>query len=138
VVRRRANGPNLLVRALWFLFIGWWISGLAIALGYVLCLTIVGLPFGFALFNRLPAILTLRPRNEQEEVEVLDGVYYISGGRVPQHPMWARAAWFILVGWWIGAAYITLAWFLCVILITLPVGLYLLNRVGAVMTLLRY
>ena len=32
----------------------------------------------------------------------------------------------------------SIAWFLCVIIITLPVGLWLFNRVGAVMTLLRY
>ncbi len=29
----------------------------------------------------------------------------------------------------------TLAWFLCVILITLPIGLWMFNRVGAAMTL---
>jgi uncharacterized membrane protein YccF (DUF307 family) len=49
-----------------------------------------------------------------------------------------RIVWFLLVGWWLGAIYVTVAWFLCVIIITLPIGLYLYNRIGAVMTLLRY
>jgi hypothetical protein len=31
-----------------------------------------------------------------------------------------------------------MAYFLCIILITLPIGLWLFNRVGAVMTLPRY
>ena len=49
-----------------------------------------------------------------------------------------RGVYFILVGWWLGAIYLGVAWFLCVILIILPIGLWLFNRVGAVMTLLRY
>lgn len=44
----------------------------------------------------------------------------------------------LMVGWWLGAIYMGVAWALCVILITLPIGLWLFNRVGAVMTLLRY
>jgi uncharacterized membrane protein YccF (DUF307 family) len=53
-------------------------------------------------------------------------------------PLAARVVWFLLAGWWLGAIYVTVAWFLCVIIITLPIGLYLYNRIGAVMTLLRY
>ena len=58
--------------------------------------------------------------------------------RSSNHPLWIRAIWFIFVGWWAGAIYMGIAWFLCVIIITLPVGLWLFNRIGAVMTLLRY
>jgi uncharacterized membrane protein YccF (DUF307 family) len=68
----------------------------------------------------------------------VDGIAYVGGGAVPQRPLWLRAIWFLLVGWWFGAIYMWVAWLLCVILITLPVGLWLFNRVGAVMTLLRY
>ena len=57
------RGPGLLVRALWFLFIGWWLSALAIGLAYILCVTIIGLPIAFMIFNQLPLILTLRPRS---------------------------------------------------------------------------
>jgi hypothetical protein len=42
------------------------------------------------------------------------------------------------VGWWLGGIYLAVAWFLCVILITLPIRLYLMNRVRGVMSLLRY
>jgi uncharacterized membrane protein YccF (DUF307 family) len=131
-------GPGLLVRAIWFVFIGTWLSAIAIGAAYFLCLIVIGLPLGFMIFNRLPLILTLRPRTDVQTVEVFDGVTYISGGTVAQRPLWARAIWFLLIGWWFGAIYLGAAWFLCVILITLPIGLYMLNRVGAVMTLLRY
>ena len=131
-------GPGLLVRALWFFFIGTWLSGLAISFAYLCCVTIVGLPLGFWIFNRLPVILTLRPRTDVRVTQVADGIAYVGGGTVHQLPLWVRAIWFVLVGWWVGAIYMWIAWLLCVILITLPIGLWLFNRVGAVMTLLRY
>ena len=125
---RYREPPGFLIRAIWFIFIGWWLSAVAIGVAYFLVAIIVGIPLGFMIFNRLPMILTLRPRTEQ-------AVY---GGDAVQHPLWIRAVWFVLVGWWFGALYISAAWFLCVIIITLPIGLWLFNRIGAVMTLLRY
>ena len=138
VVVAAPSGPGLLVRALWFFFIGTWLSGLAISFAYLCCVTIIGLPLGFWIFNRLPVILTLRPRTDVRLTEVVDGIAYVGGGTVAQRPLWLRAIWFLLVGWWLGAIYMWIAWLLCVILITLPIGLWLFNRVGAVMTLLRY
>jgi len=125
---RYREPPGFLIRAVWFIFIGWWLSAVAIGVAYFLVAIIVGIPLGFMIFNRLPMILTLRARTEQ-------AVY---GGDAAQHPLWIRAVWFVLVGWWLGALYISAAWFLCVIIITLPIGLWLFNRIGAVMTLLRY
>ncbi len=138
MVVQRASGPGFLIRAIWFLLIGWWLSGFVTTIAYILCITIIGMPFGFALFNLLPAVLTLRPRTEVVVTEVRDGVTYVRGATVPQLPMLVRALWFLFVGWWLGALYAGFAWFLCVIIVTLPIGLWLYNRIGAVMTLLRY
>ncbi len=129
---------SLLLRAIWFLLVGWWLSGVAITVAYFFCVTIIGLPVGFWIFNRLPLILTLRERTGTTTTEVRDGITYVVNRNVEQYPMVARALWFILVGWWLGAFYLALAWGLCVLIITLPIGLWLFNRVGAVMTLLRY
>ena len=123
-----STGPSLWIRAIWFIFVGWWLSGVAIGIAYFLCVIIIGIPIGFMIFNQLPLILTLRPRSTG----------YVADGTVEQLPLWIRAIWFIFVGWWLGAIYMTIAWVLCVLLITLPIGLWLFNRVGAVMTLLRY
>jgi uncharacterized membrane protein YccF (DUF307 family) len=133
-----SGGPNIIVRAVWYIFIGWWLSLSAIFIAYFLCLTIIGLPLGFAIFNRLPAIITLRSRTKKTGVTTVDGVVYISGGKVPQLAMWIRALWFIFVGWWVGAIYLAIAWFLCLTILGLPLGLYMFNRVGSVMTLLKY
>lgn len=51
---------NFLLRALWFVFVGWWLAGIALTIGYALCMTIIGLPFGFVIFDMVPAMLTLR------------------------------------------------------------------------------
>jgi uncharacterized membrane protein YccF (DUF307 family) len=51
---------NFLVRALWFIFVGWWLAAIALSVGYFLCMTIIGLPIGFAIFDMVPGMLTLR------------------------------------------------------------------------------
>jgi uncharacterized membrane protein YccF (DUF307 family) len=124
---RPPGEPGFLIRAVWFIFIGWWLSAAAITVAYFLCAIIIGIPLAFMIFNQLPLILTLRPRSTD-----------FTGASPEQHPLWIRAVWFLLVGWWLGAFYLSVAWGLCVLIIPLPIGVWMFNRVGAVMTLLRY
>jgi uncharacterized membrane protein YccF (DUF307 family) len=131
--------PNFIVRAVWFVLIGWWLTAIVIVIAYALALTILGLPFAFSLFNRIPAFLTLRGRSKTYQVETnADGTRYLTAKNVAQRPMLLRAIWFILVGWWFGAIWMAIAYVLCVLIVTMPFGLAMFNRVGAVMTLLRY
>jgi uncharacterized membrane protein YccF (DUF307 family) len=134
-----SQDPGLLVRILWFVFLGWWLAGVANVLGYLLCLTIIGLPAGFMLFNRIPSILTLRPRTVHTTTTVgADGVVYVSETIVTQHNVFVRALWFLIVGWWFGAIWSAIAFTLCVLVVTLPLGVMAYNRLPAVMTLRRY
>ena len=134
----QSGGPGFLVRAIWFIFIGWWLSGLAIAVGYFAALTIVGLPLAFYIFNRIPSITTLRPRTQGVAVETVDGQTIVRASTIAQRPIWVRAIYFVLVGWWLGAVWLGVAWICSVLIVTLPVALLMYNRIGAVMTLLRY
>lgn len=43
--------------------------------------------------------------------------------------------WFICIGWWASLIWITVAWILMVLIITLPVGLLMLNTVPRIATL---
>ncbi len=137
-VTRRSEGPGLVVRAIWFLFVGWWLTGIVNVVAYLIALTIIGLPVAFMIFNRLPSVLTLRPRTVQTTHAVVDGVAYASETAVPQRAFWKRALYFVLVGWWLGAIWSALAWVLCVLIITLPLGVMMYNRLPAAMTLRRY
>jgi uncharacterized membrane protein YccF (DUF307 family) len=47
------------IRAIYFLLIGWWFSLLWASVGYLLSLTIIGLPIGLLMLNRLPQVTTL-------------------------------------------------------------------------------
>ena len=51
---------NFILRTLWFIFVGWWLAAIVLAIGYALCMTIIGLPIGFLLFDTVPGLLTLR------------------------------------------------------------------------------
>jgi uncharacterized membrane protein YccF (DUF307 family) len=112
------GGPGFLVRALWYIFIGWWLSGFAIALDWLLAVTLVGLPLAFMLFNRIPAIMTLRGRTLTYEATVKDGVTYLKGRNPNQPPLLLRAIWFVLVGWWLGAFLMVAAWIISLFIIT--------------------
>jgi uncharacterized membrane protein YccF (DUF307 family) len=51
--------PAFWKRALYFIFVGWWLSGLWIVVAWLLSVTILGLPLAIMMYNRLPAITTL-------------------------------------------------------------------------------
>jgi len=51
---------NLLVRALWFVLIGCWFSFFWMELAYLACLTLIGLPLGFWMFDKTPTMVSLR------------------------------------------------------------------------------
>jgi len=51
---------NFLLRAIYFVLVGWWWSGLWLALAYALCATIILMPVGLSMFRMTPAMTTLR------------------------------------------------------------------------------
>ena len=127
------------MRALWFLFIGWWLTGIVSAVAWLAMITIIGLPLGIWLINRIPTVITLRPRT------TLRYQYTDELGRT-RHPRPARGAahwvvrglWFVFFGWWLSAIAMGIGWVLIVLIITLPIGLMIYNRVPFIASLYRY
>jgi uncharacterized membrane protein YccF (DUF307 family) len=138
IVMNKSNGPGMLTRAVWFIFVGWWLTGFAIGLAWLASLTLVLLPVSFMIIHWIPMLLTLRSRTTETTAEIdADGTIRIISGGASQRPFWMRALWFIAVGWWATGIVMTAAYLLCLTIIGLPPGLMIFNRVPAVMTLHR-
>jgi uncharacterized membrane protein YccF (DUF307 family) len=60
VMDRSLPQHNFILRALYFLLIGWWWSAVWMLLAYVLCLTILLMPVGFWMFSLAPLMTTLK------------------------------------------------------------------------------
>jgi len=134
-VVNQASGPSFLVRAIWFVFIGWWLSGFVMMFAWFMAATIVGLPIAFATFNRVPMIQTLRPRSITTRVTMVDGVTMVTQGNAEQLDLWIRAVWFLCVGWWLGLIVTIVAWVASVLIVTLPLSVILIDRLPEVITL---
>jgi uncharacterized membrane protein YccF (DUF307 family) len=134
VVIARQNGPGLLVRALYFILFGWWFSGIWAVVAWILCLTIIGLPFGVYMLNRLPQVVTLRPSRSDL---VLTTTGRVIERDVPQVPFLLRAVYFLLIGWWLSAIWIAIAWALNASIIGMVIGFWMFNRTAAIVSLAR-
>ena len=126
------RAPNLLLRVAWFVLVGWWLGGILSGVAWFLNATVIGLPAGLWLINRLPTFITLRP---QERRWVVDGGELSSA--VVQRPWPLRAVWFLLVGWWLSGVWLAVAYVMLVSIVGLPLAFWMYGRIGAVTTLYR-
>lgn len=134
VVYREERGVNFILRAIYFLVFGLWFSAIWATVAWVLSVTIIGLPLGLWMLNRLPQVTTLQPQRDNLTVSTTGEIYRTG---VPQRNFLVRALWFLLVGWWLSALWLSVAWALCTVIIGLPFGFWMFNRVPAVITLAR-
>ncbi|SNR36753.1 YccF domain-containing protein [Actinomadura mexicana] len=58
VPRRGAGAGSLLGNIIWIIFAGWWLALGHLVTGVLLCITIIGIPFGIANFKLIPISLT--------------------------------------------------------------------------------
>ena len=134
VIVPQRRGPGLLVRALYFVLFGLWFSGIWAAVAWFLCVTIIGLPLGLYMLNRLPQVVTLQPSRSDLVITATGKVVNVA---VAQYPVLIRALYFVLIGWWFSAIWMAIAWALCASIIGMIVGFWMFNRVPALITLAR-
>ncbi len=121
-----------ILRVIWFFVLGWELTAAWILIAWALNATIIGLPLGVWMIDRVPQVLTLKAR---------PGAYVTeNGGRrtyitVNQPPFLIRALYFLVIGWWFSLIWATLGWLLCLTIIGLPLGVVMLNTLPAVTTL---
>ena len=123
------------MRALYFIFIGWWAGLFWLNMGYFFVLTVIGLPIGLMMLNRLPTVLTLKPASQQVNINITGGVTNINIGGAQQVSFLIRAVYFVFIGWWAGLLLAWAAYALFVLVVTIPLGVMLLNLLPTVITL---
>jgi uncharacterized membrane protein YccF (DUF307 family) len=134
ILLQRNDGPGLLIRVVYFILLGWWLSAVWAVIAWVLCLTIIGLPLGLYMLNRLPQVVTLKP-NRSDLVLTTTG--QVVKRDVPQVPFLLRAIYFVLIGWWFSAIWLAVAWALHVSIIGMLIGFWMFNRTAAIVSLRR-
>lgn len=119
---------SFLVRALWFLVVGWWVTPIVVNVAWALNATVILLPLGIKLINLVPTVLTLAEPRSLSESE--------SGGG--QASLLVRAVYFVFVGWWFSFIWANAAAVLAVTIIGLPVAIWMANHLPYVTSLYRF
>jgi len=134
------RGPGCLVRGLYFLFIGIWLGLIWVVIAWFFNLTIIGLPIGLLMINRIPQVMTLRPQRVQTTVEVKNGAPVIRQTPLRQNPFLLRALYFIVIGFWFSLVWMLLAWLLTAVTfgLAIPLTFWMFDQVPAITTLARY
>lgn len=138
VVVTKSSGPGCLVQALWFIFIGWWVGGIAITLAWFLNVIIIGLPLGMMILNNIPKILALQNPDTQVTAVTKDGVTTITTTEPKQRSFLLRAIYFLVIGWWLSGIWLGFAYVISLLIITLPLTLQMFRMTPALTTLRRY
>jgi uncharacterized membrane protein YccF (DUF307 family) len=133
------KGPGCLVQLLWFLLVGWWLAQIWVVTAWILCVSIIGLPFGVMMLNRVPQVLALRDPGEVRvrARRIGDNMWVYEQVEAPQFPLLIRALYFVLVGWWLSALWMILAYFICCTIIGLPLGVWMFDLVPFLVSLRR-
>jgi uncharacterized membrane protein YccF (DUF307 family) len=131
------RNPGCLVQLLWFAFIGIWLGQIWMVVAWVLMLTIIGIPLGIAMLNNIPRVIALRETGQFVMVRSSAGGLERREYEPPQANILLRLLYFLLVGWWLSALWMELAYLLCLSIIGLPVGFWMFDTTPTVLTLKR-
>lgn len=139
VIAPTVAGPGCLVRTVYFLFIGLWLGAIWTGVAWALLVSVIGLPLGLVMLNRLPQVMTLKPMRTQMRVVNQGGAVMISQGQVEQRSFWLRALYFVLVGWWLSGLWLFTAWSLIGVTfgLGLPLAFWMFDQTPAIVSLAR-
>lgn len=143
------KGHGFLIRAIYFVCVGWWLGLFWLHLGFALCALVITLPVGLIMLNRLPQILTLKPAGTSTQVNISSTVMQgtpgdpammvnninVNVGGTLQHNFLIRALYFVFIGCWLGYIWASLAYLCFVSIVLIPVGILMLDKLPAVLTL---
>ena len=134
-IKLKENNPEMLflLRAIWFFVFGWELTGVWVLVAWALNASIIGLPLGLWMIDRVPQVLTLKARPGVVVTDMADGRSQFQPASNVNFLI--RAVYFVLFGWWFSLLWAALAWLLCATIIGLPLGIVMLNGLPTVTTL---
>ncbi|HEX6291660.1 MAG TPA: hypothetical protein VFZ66_20920 [Herpetosiphonaceae bacterium] len=122
------SSTNLLLRAIWFFLIGWWLGLVWTIFAWLFNLTLIGLPVGLMMLNAIPQVTTLHHQPGRQP-------YRYARPMSPQQPLALRAIWFVLIGWWASLVWSIIAWAFSLTFILMPISFWMWNRIPTITTL---
>jgi hypothetical protein len=116
------------------------LGGIWTTIAWVLVVSIIGLPIGLIMLNRIPQIMTLKPVRTNRYIQNVTGHWVMRTSNQPQASFLARAVYFLLIGWWFSALWLGAAWAISGITLGLglPLSFWMFDRVPAITTLSRF
>ncbi|AJE84907.1 MULTISPECIES: YccF domain-containing protein [Streptomyces] len=100
-----------ILNIIWLVLSGFWLFLAYLAAGLILCITIIGIPFGLASFRI--AVYALWPFGRTTVVRPDAGAPSLVG----------NVLWVVLAGWWIALAHISTGLVQCLTIIGIPLGI---------------
>jgi uncharacterized membrane protein YccF (DUF307 family) len=132
------GSPPLVVRAVYFLLVGWWASGVWLSVAWLLNVTIILTPLGIKMINLVPKIVSLKERRIDTEASTVDGEVRVTQRTPDQHSLLLRAPYFVFVGWWLSGIWMGLAWLASITIVGLPLAVWMYGKLPFVVSLYRY
>jgi uncharacterized membrane protein YccF (DUF307 family) len=110
---------RLILNVLWLVLSGFWMALAYAVAGVLMCITIIGIPFGIQAFKL--AGYALWPF----------GRALAPTGRRPGLSVIGNVIWFILAGWWLAIGHLLTGVALCLTIIGIPLGVASFKMAGA-------
>jgi len=111
---------RLILNILWLVLSGFWMALGYVLAGLIMCITVIGIPFGVQAFKLAAYVLwpfgrTLVPRpNRAKGLSVV-----------------ANSLWFVHAGWWLALGHSITGALLCLTIIGIPLGIASIKIAGA-------
>jgi len=138
-INQADTSPSILLRGVYFILVGWWASGIWLGIAWFLNVTIIGMPLGIKMINKVPKIVSLKDRTIETDITTDDtGDITITHTTSDQYSLLLRAVYFLLVGWWASALWMGVAWLASITIVGLPVAVWMYDRLPFVVSLYRY
>lgn len=132
-----SNSPSWVLRIIWFILVGWWLSAIFMVIGLVSLATIILAPVGFWFINRVPWAQTLRKRSTRFAYMEREGSLVLTEHRAQQFP-WIIRLLYLPVGFVLGLVWLSIAWSISLPIIGLPISVWMVDRAPTIITLERF